>query len=204
MKNTGLIYVFTGDGKGKTSAALGVAVRALAHGWNVDWVALYKEASWKISEFSLPELFLKKHRKRFRLHILGRGFYLPDEAETIQTHKKAVKIASVGKARVVDDDTPDQHRQAAHEALKTAQKILNQKNPPQVLVLDEVCNALTDKLLTWEMVLSVLQSRGATHVILTGRNALPELIEQADLVSRIVKEKHPYDRGILAVKGLDF
>ena len=76
--NTGLIYVFTGDGKGKTSAALGTAVRGLANGWTIDWIAFYKEDSWNISEFSLPKMFLKTHRKRFHMHILGCGFFLPE------------------------------------------------------------------------------------------------------------------------------
>lgn len=204
-KNTlGLIYVFTGDGKGKTSAALGVTVRALAHGWNVDWIALYKEASWNISEFSLPELFLKKYRQRLKMHILGRGFYLPESTEKLQHGEKSLKIASVGSAKVIDDDTPKQHRLAAELALQTAHEVLLRKNPPQVLVLDEICNALDDGLLQWTAVEEMLNQRGQTHIILTGRNASKKLIVMADLVSTIVKEKHPYDSGKLAVKGLDF
>ncbi len=204
IENTGLIYVFTGDGKGKTSAGLGVAVRALAHGWSVEWIALYKEASWQISEFSLPDLFLEEHRQRFQMHILGKGFYLPETARKIPQGTTSLKVASVGSANIIDDDAPEQHRAAAHSAIQKALELLKTNKPPQVLVLDEVCNAISDQLLDWPELEEVIQARGKTHLILTGRNASPKLVEIADLVSNIVKEKHPFDSGKLAVKGLDF
>ncbi|MCD8484111.1 cob(I)yrinic acid a,c-diamide adenosyltransferase [Candidatus Woesebacteria bacterium] len=204
-QNSGLVYVFTGDGKGKTSAALGVAIRGLAHGWNVDWIAFYKELSWNISEFSLPELLVPQAQERFSLHILGKGFYLPETADTVGNKKKSIKVASVGKSgTVIDDDTPEQHLQAALAAITKAHDLLQQSVPPELLILDEVCNALSDGLLNWEKVQPLLQNRGKTHVVLTGRNAIPELLDAADLVSSIEKVKHPYDSGQLAVKGLDF
>jgi len=197
----GLIYVFTGDGKGKTSAALGVAVRALAHGWNVDWIALYKEVSWNISEFSLPNLLTDEHKQRFHMHILGKGFYIADAKQ----NDKKIKTAPVGKSTiVVDDNTADEHQQAAEAALARAHMLLDSDQPPAVLVLDELCNALNDSLLDWKDVKNLLEKRGGTHIIITGRNATQELIAAADLVSTVQKTKHPYDSGKLAVKGLDF
>ncbi len=202
---TGLTYVFTGDGKGKTSAALGVAMRALAHGWKVDWIAFYKELSWNVSEFSLPDLLIDEAKNRFSFHILGKGFYIPQPTDTKTLGDKTIKTASVGTSTTVfDDDTPEEHVQAAQAAIQKAHDLLEHSEPPHVLVLDEVCNALDDGLLSWETVESLLQKQNTTHLIFTGRKALPKLKELADLVSSIEKEKHPYDRGVLAVKGLDY
>lgn len=199
---TGLVYLFTGDGKGKTSAALGTAVRAFARGWTIQWVAFYKEASWGISEYQLPEYFKQTDAKRFKIHALGKGFFIRTPDLELHAGAKTVKSAKVNSARVVDTATPDEHTAAAQAALKTAVKLLQKQ--PEVLVLDEICNAVDDGLIPLAELLDLLHNRGATHVVLTGRSAGPELIEHADLVSRIENVKHPYDAGKLAVAGLDY
>jgi len=200
-ESPGLVYIFTGEGKGKTSAGLGTLARALSNGWTVGWVSWYKEASWGISEHSLETLLIPEARQRLKFYALGKGFYIPgtgDESLSKQTGKKTVRANS---AVILDDDTEHEHRVAAQAALVTAEELLPEVD---VLVLDEVCNAVSDGLLADSAVLEVLQRRGATHVVLTGRFASPSLVEAADLVSEIVKRKHPYDSGKLAVKGLDF
>jgi cob(I)alamin adenosyltransferase len=191
---SGLIYIFTGDGKGKTSAALGTVVRALAQGWSVSWVAFYKDARWQISEYQLPKLLKKPWADRLEMCALGQGFYITT----------ANKTAPVQQAVVIDTKTPAQHRQAAQAALHKAEEILQRAAPPQLLVIDEVCNAIADHLITEAEVIKVLAQRQSTHCVLTGRGATPRLIEMADLVSSITKIKHPYDQGQLAVPGLDF
>lgn len=203
MSTQGQILIFTGDGKGKTSAALGTAVRALGHGWSVVWVAFYKEASWGISEFALPQLLQEAHQNRFHIAALGKGFYVKKAEKLLHQGEKTIKLTSAQSAMIVDDNTPDEHQAAAQAALEHARQLLLEKKP-QVLVLDEVCNALDDGLLAFASLKAFLQERGSTHIVLTGRNAPDELIEQADLVSKIEKIKHPYDQGQLAVKGLDF
>lgn len=190
-ESKGLIYIFTGNGKGKTSAALGTALRAVGHGWTVDWVAWYKNADWRMSEYqvTLPGL---------SMFALGKGFYI-QKPESVH---KNIKIASVNAAKVVDTAQPDEHQAAAQAALEFARQRLEQK--PNVLVLDEICNALSDKLVDEADVLNLLQHRGDTHIVLTGRSASAEIIAAADLVSEIQHLKHPYDSGKLAVAGLDF
>lgn len=197
----GMIYVFTGEGKGKTSAALGTLVRALSNGWTVGWVSWYKEASWGISEHSLETLLLPEVRNRLKFFSLGKGFYIPGKGDTALSEKTGKKAVRANAAVILDDDTEHEHRLAAKTALATAKELLPEVD---VLVLDEVCNAVSDGLLEFAEVEEILQGRGATHVVLTGRAAPPQLIELADLVSEIVKRKHPYDVGKLAVKGLDF
>lgn len=189
--DNGLVYIFTGDGKGKTSAALGTAVRALGHGWKVDWIAWYKNPDWKISEYQL-------NLPKFEMFALGQGFFIAQPEQQVGK----VKIASVNSAKVIDNHAPDEHIVAAQSALAFARERL-QKHP-DVLVLDEICNAVSDQLVSELQVLELLESRGKTHIVLTGRSAAPALVASADLVSEIQKVKHPYDSGKLAVAGLDF
>ncbi|OGV97289.1 hypothetical protein A2W24_06290 [Microgenomates group bacterium RBG_16_45_19] len=184
--NLGMVYVFTGDGKGKTSAAIGTVVRAVGAGMKVAWVAFYKQASWKSSEVEV----LRK--LGVEVYLMGKGFRL----------ERLVKIAKIrGGAKVVDTASEAEHKQAAETTLQTAREQLGKAD---VLVLDEVNNAMADKLVEWRSVLELVQARKKTHVILTGRKARAELVEAADLVTEMKKVKHPYDRGKLAVRGLDF
>lgn len=195
-QTSGLIYIFTGDGKGKTSAALGMLLRGLSHGWKVGWISWYKEASWGISEHSFPTLLVQAAKKRLQFFPMGKGFYLKK-----QKLQGKIKIAKTNSAVVVDDDLPAVHRKAAEQALAKAATLIGKVD---LLLLDEICNALDDGLLKQSVVLKLLKSRDKTHIVLTGRNASAQLKKTADLVSNITKEKHPYDVGKIAVKGLDF
>ncbi len=166
-----LVYIFTGDGKGKTSAALGTAVRAVASGKKVAMVQWYKSEAWGISEHQLK-------LPRFEIFPMGEGFYYKDKG-----------------------DNPAPHQQAANAALQKAIELCPQVD---VLVLDEINNAVSDGLLTVDQVKQFITKRGKTHLVLTGRNAHPDVVAMADLVTEMKKIKHPYDQGKLAVKGLDF
>ena len=198
MTSLGLIYIFTGNGKGKTSAALGMLTRALAHGWRVGWISWYKEASWGISEHKLDTILTAETLKRLTFLPMGKGFYLqnPEHIE-----KSGMKITHAKKAVIVDNYKTAEHREAAKQALKKATELMRKVD---VLILDEVCNAVSDGLIQEFDVLELLKEREATHLVLTGRNASPLLQQSADLVSTIAKTKHPFDAGKLAVKGLDF
>ncbi len=166
--------MFTGDGKGKTSAALGVAVRAAIAGMKVGIVQWYKEERWKIAEHKLGEYI-----KNIEIYPMGSGFYrLP-----------------------TDHATPDEHREAAEGALAQAERLLTSV---EVLVLDEICNTVGDKLLSEERILELIKERGKTHLILTGRGATQAIVEVADLVTEMKKVRHPYDVGKKAVPGLDY
>lgn len=174
MANKGLVYVFTGDGKGKTSAGFWTGVRAALSGKKVAVVQWYKEARWPTAEQEI-----EKHIPNIKVYLMGKGFYkLP-----------------------TDHESEEGHRRAASEALGKALELLDEV---EVLILDEVLNAVGDGLVEEERVLSLLRKREGVHVILTGRGASKSLIEVADLVSEVKKIKHPFDRGIKAVKGLDY
>jgi cob(I)alamin adenosyltransferase len=205
MKNQGLVYIFTGDGKGKTSAALGTAMRALAAGWRVGWIAFYKEAGWNLAEQQLETMLRPEWAGRFELKLLGKGFYIKKPGRSVEIGNRTVNLAKVRQTYVSDDDTLDSHQKAAGLALAEAIRMLARKRKrPQVLVLDEVANAVADGLIDEPDLINLIGSRQSTHLVLTGRNASQSLQDKADLVSRIEKVKHPYDAGQLAVKGLDF
>jgi cob(I)alamin adenosyltransferase len=191
----GLIYIFTGDGKGKTSAAIGVGVRAALSGMKVAMVCWYKEPSWPISEKELP-----KKLKNFKIYLMGRGFHIQSSKFKVQSSK--IKRAPVaGGGFVVDDDTEFSHKTAAKDALTQASKLVGNVS---VLILDEVTHAILDRFVSTKEVELLLKKRGKTHVIITGRKAPMKFIQMADLVTEMKKVKHPYDKGINAVKGLDF
>lgn len=191
----GLIYIFTGDGKGKTSAALGVAVRSALIGEDVCWISWYKQDSWEVAEKSIVQKF-----PNFEMNFAGLGFLIA-EPELV---KGEVKFATVGASnKVIDTASKREHKKAASDALTLAEsKIKSGKY--FLIVLDEVINAVSDKLIDEKDLLRLLNSRGLTHIVLTGRGVSPQIIENADLITECKKIKHPYDLGKLAVKGLDF
>lgn len=199
MLNTesGLVYIFTGEGKGKTSAAIATAVRALLEDKPVVWVAFYKQESWGIAEKKLTSKFDK-----LKMFFTGEGFKLPESASRNKSGRVKYTEVAGGKAVVVDAVTSDKHKEAARRGIEIASEALVDK--PFLLVLDEVVNAVSDGLVTEEEVLSLIGSRGSTHVVLTGRGVTPKLVEEADLVTECRKIKHPYDKDKLAVKGLDY
>ncbi|MBP9669836.1 cob(I)yrinic acid a,c-diamide adenosyltransferase [Candidatus Woesebacteria bacterium] len=197
--NSGLVYAFTGEGKGKTSAALGVATRSLLNGEKVVWIAFYKQESWGLSESKLKEKF-----PNLEMIFVGKGFKIANGQQLTANGK--VKIAKVGDKGnvVVDTASEEEHVQAAKEGLVVMGQKLSDK--PFLLVMDEVLNAVSEGLLEEKEVMEVLEKRGGTHIVLTGRSGEPtrRLLSGADLVTECKKIKHPYDMGKLAVKGLDF
>ena len=173
----GLVIVFTGNGKGKTSAALGIALRAFGHGMHVSIVQFIKGASdtgeSRASERLGPEIEFVSQ---------GRGFVTKQEDKT----------------RLIE------HRKAAEEALALArQQMLSGKY--DILVLDEINNAVQLGLIDSSAVLDLIRNKPPQlHLVLTGRDAHPDLIAAADMVTEMRSIKHPFESGIPAQKGIDF
>ena len=183
-----LIFIFTGEGKGKTSAALGMTLRAVCDGKKVAWVAWYKTSSWGVSEFNA-----EKYLPNFQMHVFGKGFYFEDHSKI-----KRVKVGAV-----VDQASAEEHKEAAGLALTKVQEILTNQTC-DLLVLDEVCQAAAQGLIDKKDLISLLEKRGKVHLILTGRDCPAEIIGLSDTATEMKKIKHAYDQGIMAVKGLDF
>jgi len=173
----GLLIVYTGNGKGKTTAALGMCVRAIGYGWKV-CVIQFVKGSWKYGELE----GIKRLAPEIELHVVGQGF--------------------VG---IIDDDKDiEVHRQAARQGLARAGEVLASQEFPLV-ILDELNVALGLGLVEAEAVKTVLARRGEhQHLVITGRGAPDWLIESADMVTEMREIKHPFQKGILAQKGVDW
>lgn len=172
-RKKGLIIVNTGNGKGKTTAALGVALRACGYGMKVIMLQFFK-GKWKYGELrSAPKL------ETFEICPMGQGFTW--ESKDIEVDKAMVRAAW----------------QAAKE------KILS--GGYDLVVLDEINYALSYEFLPVEDVVEFLKNKPPMlHVILTGRDAKPGIVEIADLVTEMREIKHPFQQGIVAQKGIEF
>jgi cob(I)alamin adenosyltransferase len=177
MQEKGMIVVFTGDGKGKTCAALGIALRASGHQMYVSLVQFVKGPSAggeaRAAERLSPE---------FEFASLGKGF-----------------VNCCGSATPLSE-----HLKAAEEGLEASRQRMH-SGAWDILILDEINTAVSLGLLDLGQVLDLVRSKPRNiHLVLTGRDARPELIEIADMVTEMRSLKHPYDRGKPARKGIDF
>lgn len=171
----GLVQVYTGDGKGKTTAALGVVLRASAHGLRARVVYFLKgDPRWGAEETAALERLPGVSSTRFGMP----GF-------------------------VVGSGTDDDRGEAA-AALDEARRALT-SGEYDVVVLDEVNVAVAKGLVSLQDVLATIDSKLANvELILTGRGASEEIVRRADLVTEMVAVKHPYDQGLAARAGIDF
>jgi len=170
----GLVQIFTGNGKGKTTAALGTVIRAAGHGLKV-FVIFFIKGDYASGEYS----------------TLSR---LPD-----------VKVASFGLRRFIDPKNVDPEEKAQAKAALAAAREAITGGTYDLVVLDEINVALDFKLIDPDDVMQLIKDKPPhVELILTGRNADSRLIEAADLVTEMVKIKHPFDKGIKARKGIEF
>jgi cob(I)alamin adenosyltransferase len=172
----GLLIVHTGNGKGKTSAALGMVFRHIGHDMPVGIVQFTKSAKWDTGEARL----LNRFPDLVTLHIMGEGF-------TWETQDRARDIA------------------AARAGWEQA-KALIRDDRHHLVLLDELNIVLRYDYLPLDEVLTFLRDEKPAdkHVVITGRNAHENLIEMADLVTDMTMVKHPFRQGVKAQKGIEF
>ena len=173
----GLIMVYTGPGKGKTTAALGVAMRSVGQGLKALMVQFIK-GSWHYGELDAAKML---GEDRFRILPMGRGF---------------VKIG-------VEKPDPEDVRMVEEAWGFASEKIAGGEY--DLVILDEINYAISYKMLSPAQVVETLRGKPEmVHVILTGRNAHPAIIELADLVTEMREVKHPYQKGIMAQRGIEY
>jgi cob(I)alamin adenosyltransferase len=174
-KETGLIQIYTGDGKGKSTAAFGLALRAAGCGLKAVIIQFMKRGEWygEIKSFAkLPEI---------ELHSFGCEGFIKKGAPT-----------------------PAEHIKQAQAALDKTRRIL-QERETDVLILDELNNAIYFGLVTEEEVRELLDMKPPhTELVITGRNAPDYLLQAADLVTEMLEIKHPYRQGIPARLGIEY
>lgn len=171
----GMITIFTGDGKGKTTAAIGTVVRAAGHGFRAFIICFLKGKDYIHGENA----------------ILSK---LPN-----------VTLASFGQEGWVDrENIKPEHKKQAGLALSVAKEAINSGNY-DIIVLDEINIAIDLELVNLDEVIKLIKEKPKkVELILTGRYTNPKLIQLADLVTEMRNTKHPFIRGITARRGIDY
>lgn len=185
-RNRPLLIVHTGPGKGKSTAAFGLALRGWNQGWRIGVFQFVKSARWRIGEQSV-------------LERLGRLHAETGEGGPVEWHKMGSGWSWSRK-----QGEEQSHEQAAREGwAEVKQRLADQSH--DLLILDEFTYPMT-----WgwveveEVVATVSQRPGFQHVVITGRNADPRLIAAADLVTEMAKVTHPMDVGQKGQKGIEW
>jgi cob(I)alamin adenosyltransferase len=172
----GLIIVNTGAGKGKTTAAMGTALRAIGNGMKVLMLQFLK-GSWHYGELDAVKAF----GESFVMKQMGRGFVKVGGAETDPEDVRLVEEAWSEAERAIRSGDWD------------------------LVILDEINYAISYKMLDPLRVVAVLKEKpGMVHVILTGRNAHPSIVAIADTVTEMREVKHAYTKGIEAQRGIEY
>ncbi|HSX05890.1 MAG TPA: cob(I)yrinic acid a,c-diamide adenosyltransferase [Candidatus Saccharimonadales bacterium] len=178
-----VVVVYTGEGKGKTSAGLGLLTRALGNRWNVAFIQFIKY--WGVGEHVFIRDIMPLFKDQLLFYKGGKGFYDAGELSANQV-------------------TPKQHKQAAVETYKKALECA-QSGHYQLVICDEINNAVHDGLLTNKQLETLITTRAkGTSLCLTGRDFPASLQKHADIVTNMTKVKHHFDDKFLANKGVDF
>jgi len=177
MESNGLVIVYTGGGKGKTTAALGIALRAAGYNHKICMIQFIK-GSWHYGEMNSS----KRLEPEFELVAIGKGF--------------------VG---IIDDKSSRQeHENIAKEAIRISKERI-QSEKYNVVILDEINYAIDLGLVNVNDVIDLIKTKPTKlNLVLTGNHAKKEIIEIADLVTEMKEIKHPFKSGIKAKKGIDF
>ena len=173
----GLTIIYTGKGKGKTTAALGIALRAVGYKKKICMIQFIK-GSWHYGEMHSS----KKLEPEFEMIAVGKGF--------------------VG---IMDDKSPkEDHKEIAKEAIRISKEKI-QSGAYDIVILDEINYAINLDLISIKEAMELIKSKPyEMDLVLTGNYAKKEIIETADLVTEMKEVKHPFQLGIKAKKGIDF
>ncbi|MCI5144919.1 MAG: cob(I)yrinic acid a,c-diamide adenosyltransferase [Candidatus Electrothrix sp. AR3] len=170
----GLLIVYTGSGKGKTTAALGLTMRALGHGHRVCFIQFIK-GSWKYGELETAA----RCKDLLDFHVMGRGF----------TWKS---------------DNLEKDIAAARKGWHFAQEIIEQNQHQLIVLDELTYLVTYNMLAEQEIIDVLSKRNPSMHIVITGRGAGEDLIQVADLVTEMREIKHPYARGVKAQKGIEF
>jgi cob(I)alamin adenosyltransferase len=178
-----VVIVYTGEGKGKTTAALGLMTRALGNRWRVAFIQFIKY--WGVSEHVFIRDIQSIYKDQLYLYRGGKGFYQAGDLSEMHVSEK-------------------QHKQAAQETYREALKCTT-SGDYDLVICDEINNAVHDGLLTEDQLQALLKGHSpTTSLCLTGRNFPERLLVEVDIATNMAKLKHHFDDKFLANKGIDF
>ena len=189
----GLVQVYTGKGKGKTTAALGLGLRAVGHGYQVEMIQYLKGSNYT------GEIFTAERLPNFNIKQFGKG--CPYAAAIKQG---LMSCKGCGDC-FVGDNNQAEAQQFVDWAYQYTKEVL-ESDTAEIVILDEINNALRYGLLTVEEVLDLFELKGEeTELILTGRGLPEEILAAADLVTEMKAVKHPYqEQGIKSRRGIEY
>jgi cob(I)alamin adenosyltransferase len=178
-----VVVVYTGEGKGKTSASVGLLARALGTGWKVAFIQFIKH--WNVGEHDFIHQVEPVFGEKLLFHKGGKGFYNAGD----------ISAKNVGE---------DEHKQAALETYVVALQAAT-SGDFDLVICDEINNAVHDGLLDKKDLKKLIEARAeTTSLCLTGRNFPEEYVNMVDIATNMTKVKHHYDDKFLANKGIDF
>ncbi len=178
-----VVVVYTGEGKGKTSAGLGLLARALGNRWNVAFIQFIKY--WGVGEHVFIRDIMPLFKDQLMFYKGGKGFYAAGELSANQI-------------------TPEQHKAAAQETYQVALQAAT-SGKYQLVICDEINNAVHDGLVSRGQLQALLEGHSPkTSLCLTGRNFPKSLLKHVDIATDMHKIKHHFDDKFLANKGIDF
>lgn len=190
----GYIHVYTGDGKGKTTSAIGLAIRSLGAGKKVLMLQFMKSLAYSEQKVLLnisPNMTLETVGKPF--FVIKEGA-MPEE-ELAKWREQAVVFPP--------GNPPQEYIELIAKGLTRAKAAVS-GGEYDLVILDELIVALYFELVTWEQIKEIIDARtDHVEVVFTGRGATPELIEEANLVTEMKEIKHYYTQGVMARKGIE-
>lgn len=178
-----VVLVYTGEGKGKTSASVGLMGRALGTGWEVAFIQFIK--TWNVGEHDFIHQLEPVYGKKLYFYKGGKGFYNAGELSA-------------------KDVSPAEHKKAAQQTYAKALACAT-SGKYDLVICDEINNALNHKLVTQKQIVDLIKKRSSkTSLCLTGRNFPDKLLPMADIATNMTKLRHHFDKKYLANKGIDF
>ncbi len=178
-----VIVVYTGEGKGKTSASVGLLARSLGTGWKVAYIQFIKH--WSVGEHDFINQIQPVFGKKLLFYKGGKGFYNAGDLSAKNV-------------------SPAEHKKAARDTYDVAYKAAT-SGKFDIVICDEINNAVHHKLITKAMLKKLIENKSPkTSLCLTGRDFPQEFLKYADIATNMTKLKHHFDDKYLANKGIDF
>lgn len=178
-----VVVVYTGEGKGKTSASIGLLARALGNGWRVAYIQFIKH--WEVGEHEFIRRIEPVFKSKLFFYKGGKGFY------------KAGELSA-------KDVTPTEHKKAAQDTYAQAFKAVT-NGQFDLVICDEINNAVNHKLVTKKQLADLINKRAPkTSLCLTGRDFPKDLLKNVDIATDMTKLRHHFDKKYLANKGIDY
>ncbi len=191
----GLVQVYTGDGKGKTTCSLGLSLRAIGQGYKIYMIQFLKSGD-------TGELFsIKKYLPNMTIVQFGKEAVVDKQLKMFEFDGQGELNGAGGRYKFLPDA---EEKEPARRALEHAANVIS-SGEYDIVILDEANCAMHKGLIETEEVLKMINEKPEhVEIILTGRNAPHQIIERADLVSEIMMRKHPWEKGINARRGIEY